>query len=256
MNIKLHTPKSLKAGSGMASTKQFMLSLLATTMSIALTFGTAAIVDNNKKQKEKREIVMMVMFDMHNTLKEIAKIDSTLRYYMDCQLKIAEDTNRYDSLQFKMRSQSLKVDYTETTEHIFSSSIESINTVGNVLFTENVAKFYQGRKEYRTIIQDSLFNDLVNSAAYNTIENYLNFGFFYYSLISSELLWNMQHLFELCKKMMNVTDEQIEAYQKEREKIEKGFTDKTAVEDSILQEILQIEKKKTKAMEELGLSPH
>ena len=59
MNIKLHTPKSLKAGSGMSSLKQFLLSLFATTVSIALTFGTAAIIDYNKKQKEKREIVMM-----------------------------------------------------------------------------------------------------------------------------------------------------------------------------------------------------
>ena len=51
MNIKLHTPKSLKAGSGMATLKQFLLSLIATTVSIVLTFGTAAIIDNNKKQK-------------------------------------------------------------------------------------------------------------------------------------------------------------------------------------------------------------
>lgn len=38
MNVKLHTPKTLKAGSGMSSMKQFLLSLLATTVSIALTF--------------------------------------------------------------------------------------------------------------------------------------------------------------------------------------------------------------------------
>lgn len=53
MNIKLHTPKSLKTGSGMGTLKQFLLSLIATTVSIVLTFGTAAIIDNNKKQKEK-----------------------------------------------------------------------------------------------------------------------------------------------------------------------------------------------------------
>ena len=45
MNIKLHTPKSLKTGSGMSSLKQFLLSLFATSVSIALTFGTAAIID-------------------------------------------------------------------------------------------------------------------------------------------------------------------------------------------------------------------
>jgi hypothetical protein len=58
MNIKLHTPKSLKTGSGMATMKQFLLSLIATTVSIVLTFGTAAIIDNNKKKKGTRTVVL------------------------------------------------------------------------------------------------------------------------------------------------------------------------------------------------------
>ena len=58
MNIKLHTPKSLKTGSGMATLKQFLLSLIATTVSIVLTFGTAAIIDNNKKKKGARTVVL------------------------------------------------------------------------------------------------------------------------------------------------------------------------------------------------------
>ena len=78
MNIKLHTPKSLKTGSGMSSWRQFLLSLLATTVSIALTFGTAAVIDYNKKQSEKREIVMMVMYDMYNSLQEVKKADSMM----------------------------------------------------------------------------------------------------------------------------------------------------------------------------------
>ena len=56
MNIKLHTPKSLKAGSGLSTVKQFVLSLIATSISIALTLGTAAIIDYQAKQKAKREI--------------------------------------------------------------------------------------------------------------------------------------------------------------------------------------------------------
>ena len=51
MNIKLHTPKSLKTGSGMSSIKQFLLSLFATSVSIALTFGTAAIIDHYAKHE-------------------------------------------------------------------------------------------------------------------------------------------------------------------------------------------------------------
>lgn len=62
----------------MSSTKQFLLSLLATTISIALTFGTAAIIDHNKQKKEKREIVMMVIYDMYNTLELIEKADNNV----------------------------------------------------------------------------------------------------------------------------------------------------------------------------------
>lgn len=142
MNIKLHTPKSLKTGSGMATLKQFLLSLLATTVSIVLTFGTAAIIDNNKKQKEKREIVMMVMYDMYNSLQSVEKGDSLLRQTMELQRQITEDTSKFETLRIQIASLIPTVDFTETTERIFSSTIETINTVGNVLFTENVAKFY------------------------------------------------------------------------------------------------------------------
>ena len=142
MNIKLHTPKSLKTGSGMASLKQFLLSLFATSVSIALTFGTAAIIDYNAKQKSKREIVMMVMYDMYNSLQSIQKADSTIQQAMDLQLQIAEDTTKFETLRYKFAQLMPKAEYTETTERIFSSSIETINTVGNVLFTENVADFH------------------------------------------------------------------------------------------------------------------
>ena len=135
MNIKLHTPKSLKTGSGMASMKQFLLSIVATSISIALTFGTAAFLDNKKKQSEKREIVMMVMYDMYNSLKSIEKADSMILQSMEVQRQIAEDTTRFEDLRFQLIHLMPKAEYTETTERIFSSSIETINTVGNVLFT-------------------------------------------------------------------------------------------------------------------------
>jgi ABC-type dipeptide/oligopeptide/nickel transport system ATPase subunit len=124
MNIKLHTPKSLKAGSGMASLKQFLLSLFATSVSIALTFGTAAIIEYKSKQNAKREIVMMVMYDMYNSLESIENNDSVIIRAMDAQLKLAEDTTRFAELWDAFLMSIPSVDFTETTERIFSSSIE------------------------------------------------------------------------------------------------------------------------------------
>ena len=241
MNIKLHTPKSLKMGSGMASMKQFLLSLFATSVSIALTFGTAAIIDYNAKQKSKREIVMMVMYDMYNSLQSIEKADSTIQQAMDMQLQIAEDTTKFDALRYKFALLIPKAEYTETTERIFSSSIETINTVGNVLFTENVAEFYQMRKRYKTSICDSIANDIVNSQLFHSLKNLLNFEYSFHAIVSSGMLKEMQLKYAQCKQMMEVTDADIDAYREQREQIDKSMMDDDASGDSLENRFIEIQ---------------
>ncbi len=51
MNIKLHTPKSLANGSGLATVKQFLLSLVATTISIVVTPSTAISSTSTRKSR-------------------------------------------------------------------------------------------------------------------------------------------------------------------------------------------------------------
>ena len=242
MNIKLHTPKSLKAGSGMASLKQFLLSLFATTVSIALTFGTAAIIDYNKKQSEKREIVMMVMYDVYNSLKAIEDADSLIRKSMDIQRQLADDTTQFQKLRFKLSVMPLNPGYTETTEHIFSSSIETINTVGNVLFTENVAEFYQLRQLYKTMVCDSLFNEVSQTQALSTVRGALDFNYMQYALLSNSYLVGLKHQYAMCKQIMDVTDEEIDVYRKEREKLEVSLSEKDEVSDAVTNEIIQLQK--------------
>ena len=226
----------------MSSMKQFLLSLLATTVSIALTFGTAAIIDHNKKQREKREIVMMVMYDMYNSLSSIEHADSLIRQSMDIQRQVAEDTTKFDTFRYKMAALMPRVEYTETTERILSSSIETINTVGNVLFTENVAEFYQMRQLYKTMVCDSIANEIVLRAPVTSLKDMLDFSYSYFALLSRELLKNAQHLYAQCKQMMKVSDEEIEAYRKEREQIEKGMSEEDEDSDSIYNEIIQLQK--------------
>ena len=253
MNIKLHTPKSLKAGSGMASMKQFLLSIVATSISIALTFGTAAILDHNKKQKEKREIVMMVMYDMYNSLQSIEKSDSTIRQAMDVQLQIAEDTSRFEALRYHFALLMPKAEYTETTERIFSSSIETINTVGNVLFTENVAAFYQMRRLYKTSVCDSIANGMISNHPSSSLKNSLNFEYTFYAIMSSGYLRDMQGKYAQCKQMMAVSDEDIDAYREQRKQIDKGTIGDDASGDSSVNRFLQIQKTIEEAKAKLKL---
>lgn len=240
MNIKLHTPKSLKKGSGMTSLKQFVLSLFATTVSIALTFGTAAIIDYHKKQREKREIVMMVVYDMYNSLVSLEKRDSMIHEAMVSQLKIAQDTVKYSNLRFRMAGLMQRAGYTEITERIFSSSIETINTVGNAVFTENVASFYKMRQEYRASVCDSMFYE-AGEGSIVSIKGVLNFDFYYYAILSSTLLHDMRMQFAACKRLMNVTDEHLAAYRKEREALENSLSDKACDMDSIEKKISKLQ---------------
>ena len=241
MNIKLHTPKSLKMGSGMASIKLFLLSLFATSVSIALTFGTAAIIDYNAKQKSKRQIVMMVMYDMYNSLQSIEKADSTIQQAIDMQLQIAEDSSKFDALRYNLTLLQPNAEYTETTEHIFSSSIETINTVGNVLFTENVAEFYQMRKLYKTSVCDSITNEIARSQPFRSLKSSLEFEYSFYAIVSRSILRDIQCLYAQCKQMMKVSDEEIDAYREEREQIDKDMIDDDVSGDSLVNRFLQIQ---------------
>ena len=253
MNIKLHTPKSLKMGSGMGTLKQFLLSIVATSVSIALTFGTAAIIDNNKKQREKREIVMMVVYDMSNSLKQFERADSMLQESVKLQLKIAEDTSQFQKLKFNLAGMLPVVNYTETTERIFSTSIETINTVGNVLFTESVAQFYLNRKNYTEQICDSLRNRFSVDFPLANVKNLLDFDYAFNAAISHGMVADMRHLIAQCQEMMGISDDDLENYRRKRQEMEKKTYDKEAVDAEVLDNAMEWEKKIMNAKKKLNL---
>ena len=252
MIIKLHIPKSLRAGSGISSLKQFVLSLIATSISIALTFGTAGVLDHNKKQKEKRQMVMMIMYDLHNSLKMVEQADSMIRKSIDVQLAIAEDTSLYKEMRFSISLLLPKIDFTVATEHIFSSSIETINTLGNVLFTEDVAEFYLKRQQYKTEVCDSLLKEVSRETPSSRLKGLLDIDFYVYSWISEEFLTDMQRLFAECKQLMDVTDKDLEKYKKKRESLEPALPQTAEKRDSIINEITSLQQRLLKAKEKIN----
>ena len=226
--------------------KDFWQSLLRTVLgisiSIILTFGTAAIINHHSKQREKHEIVMMVMYDMYNTLQSVQKADSMLYQAMQIQWQIAHDTTRFDVLRFQLASHIPTAGFTETTEQIFSSSIETINTVGNVLFTENVADFYQSRNNFKTMVCESIGNDFATESPIHSLKRTLDFDFCGYAILCNGLLVKMQHLFAQCQQIMGVTDEEIKAYYDERKQIKAGIKDTDTKSSSKMNELMQLQK--------------
>ncbi|MBP5391582.1 MAG: hypothetical protein J6Y40_05840, partial [Bacteroidales bacterium] len=59
--------------------KQFLLSLLATTISIILTFGVSSILEHRKNEAAKKGLVMTIIYDMDQTIEKARQADSALR---------------------------------------------------------------------------------------------------------------------------------------------------------------------------------
>ena len=63
----------------------------------------------------------------------------------------------------------------------------------------------------------------------------------------------MRQLFVQCKQMMNISDEELEAYRKEREQMDKGLSDDEETMNSIWNEVNRLQEEIGAAREKLNL---
>lgn len=223
MNIKLHTPKSLKSGSGMSTMKQLLLSLVATTISIALTFGTAALVDSHKKRAEKREMVMMILNDFSHSIEQLEAIDSMAVDAFDTQLSMLAhpETFENDKVMLLLLKVAFHDESSKTVETIFSSNIETINTLGNILFAEKVSEFYLNRKVFFSTLgelEQTFFDD--STGITSSYENLTKNSLAIVIHLCENSVKQQKTILAQCQKMMDVDDEELAAFAKERQMLE------------------------------------
>lgn len=205
-----------------------MMSFIATTISIVLTFGTATLIELHKQNKEKRQIVLMTMYDLNNSLNQARHCDSLFQEFVELQTRIFEDPAVFeDSLLALVKSVPV-MNYTETIENIFSTNIETIHTISNVYFVEKASEFYQFRKRYKNNVEDFevSYDDFLLSLSY---EDLVAFNACRHFVISSHLLADMEHLYLQCKQIMKVTDKELEAFYQVSQQIEAASGEKEDV---------------------------
>ncbi len=81
--------------------QQFLLSLLATTVSIVLTFGTSGFIEWRQKEAAKKEMVMMIVYDFDKTMEDVQKAETAFKQASELQQLIALHPEYYDSLRFQ-----------------------------------------------------------------------------------------------------------------------------------------------------------
>lgn len=254
MNIKLHTPKSMQAGSGMSSIKQFLLALLATTISIVLTFGTAAIIDNHKKKTAKKEMVLAVLNDFDKTIEIVESIDSGLCECRRLQQEIAIHPEQYDSLSKKfiheMKDWSV-VEFIETTERIFSTSIETFNTIGDVNFVNEASDFYYCRRKYKEEVIDQLKENVTHNDISTSLKSLMSIEFPEYALMNSTFLLDMKAYRDRCMLMMNISQEDLVKFS-EQHTNKKADADRAAIQEKLMKEYLEHQEVLKQAQEKLN----
>lgn len=150
MNVKFRMPKFGQMSSGKGMLRELLMTTLGTTISIVLTFGTAAWLDQRQQVKNRRQTAMMVLSNIEDFAQNMRYVDSTLVECDSTLTRIAalprdsvlrlseEETNAF----FKAIFGSVLLQRDKTAENIFTNDISTWREVGNLRFISNVGECY------------------------------------------------------------------------------------------------------------------
>ena len=260
MIVKFRMPKLRLTFIKSSMLRELLMTFIATTLSIVLTFGTAHFIDEKNKKALGRQTAMMVIHDMDNTielLKALAKeeelANEMARYiieHYDMIDSIDEDTiwTLSDYLTDDSNEDRF-YKFDESTEKVFLSSQESWKNIDNAVFIDAVQDFYTERHEYFDVINKSPYwRKPISSEIYyqylmehsdqrynapemlkQYMENkevmyYLDNASFRQSSFSN-IAESLQHYSDLCKFTIGITDEELEEYVKNCERKGRNIKD-------------------------------
>ncbi len=126
--------------------KDLAVAILATTVSIVLTFGTSKLVERNNQKKERRLTALMVMSSIESFARSIDesaevwdRLDSIAVWLLRMPI---EDVERLGEEPLKDAVNELfqapVIRHDQTAETIFSSNIDTWKNMKNFQFVDNV----------------------------------------------------------------------------------------------------------------------
>ena len=238
-----------------SGTKQFLLTLLATTFSIILTFGTSAIIDRRHKAAAKKEMVMMIIYDFNKTIEQVQYVDSVFRQAFKAQqdaILHPEHFNSYYST-FMTSVQLTYTEFSETTEMVFSSNIETFNTLGNVNFIHEVSAFYNLRRFYQENVMDEFKNEVYGSGIAQSLENLIKVSFPDHYINNLNCLINLKKIRNRCVQMMKVSEEELKEFSRLRSVVEDEVSEEDErIHEQAVQEFIEAEKALIEAREKFS----
>ncbi len=144
--------------------KSILTSVLGTTISILLTFGTSALVESREKANTQRQTAMMVIHDidvcveqMEEIAKDEEKMNNAAQYvlaHLDQIATLPEDTIQL-TIEMLANYNDTHTTFDNAKENIFKSSQDIWSNLDNMAFIDNMEKFYRERKEMEGLMSKS-----------------------------------------------------------------------------------------------------
>ena len=198
--------------------KELLLTILATSISIVLTFGTAYYLEYQQKMSSRRQMAMMIIHDIDMSIMKMGKVDSLIREFADLQLKILEGNYEGDintaHLQLAMLD-PVEVDFPETTERIFTSNVDTWSTIGKVDFIDNVSHCYLVRRQFKQKVLDAFHKKIhPDELEFNarSLDDYLDVEPDYYLSKTESAISRLKTSNALNKKIMGVSDKELQEF--------------------------------------------
>ena len=254
MNVKVRMPKfgiTKKPNGYRGWVKELLLTILATSISIVLTFGTAYLIERHHKMVAQRQMAMMIVHDIDESIKQMEAVDSLLKDFRDKQIEILE--GKYDR-EFVFarvdltRSDPEEMKFAETTERIFTSNVDTWSTIGKADFIDNVSRCYIMRAEFQKKVIDEFHNKLVpKELELIPLEDMLDIDANYFVAYSSGIINNMKAANELNKRIMGISDKDLDKFTTNQEGLNEAALD--SLEHQINVEYFKNMQRKDAAME-------
>ena len=174
MNVKFKMPKFGRKLTGGSMTKELLLTILGTTISIVLTFGTAHLIEQRQAEQARKLMAMTFINDLDETMATVQRILGAEEKGYDITTYLMENMDRLDSIS----DDTLKVffDYVtpssfmpgrqmvmqerqsmKNSENILTMSQDSWRTLSDRKFFTNIQEFYN----YKALLDRQTEEDVV-----------------------------------------------------------------------------------------------
>ncbi len=190
-------------------TTRLLISILATVISIVLTFGTARWWENRKQDKTRRMMAMMVIHDIDESIEKIRDMIEWDEEGRALTMRLLANIDSLERFPADTLSEFINYlipgvynpgwEFDKSNEAIFNSSQESWNTLNDMTFIRNVQKCYH----YRSILEQEREEWIYFQKPVSKEESYE-------MIMNVEALQDEAFFIPLCKRLL--TDSKVRHY--------------------------------------------